>query len=232
MCITSFFGKEGGRASWIRIVPDLESAFSSNHHTSRRHRQKSSPLQVSRRIDCCGFLLNDRRRRGLGQVLHEDEIDQEAKENALKELRWLKPAELELFKSVVEAIVMSHGRKGKIDYFRATNLGQFRSEPHAARRERVPLEAKRLSLLLHGSFRSSCSKKRGRGGADEEDEPASKMFKDLTATESQSVLDRLVELKWLQYVTVEGAEARGSHNGKSITLGIRSILDLSKYIET
>jgi hypothetical protein len=137
-------------------------------------------------------------RRGLGQVLLEEELDQEAKEGALKELRFLKDRELEYFKRLVENLVTTKGRRGKITLIDACNIGQ----------------------KLHENRRSS-----GEG-----DEPAPKKYQNFTPGEASKFLTRLEELGWLQTVQVENS--RTAHDNKRITLGIRSILDLQKYIET
>jgi len=138
-------------------------------------------------------------RRGLGQVLLEEELDQEAKEGALKELRFLKDRELEYFKRLVEHLVTTKGKGGKIDHIKAYSIGQ----------------------KLHENNRRS---------SGDGDEPAPKKYQNFTPVEASRLLERLEELGWLQSVQVERSGA--SHNDKRITLGIRSILDLQKYIET
>lgn len=137
--------------------------------------------------------------RGLGQVLLEEELDQEAKEGALKELRFLKDRELEFFKRLVEKMVTTKGKMGKIDMFDAMKIG----------------------TQLSDNKRSS---------SGDEDEPAPKKFQAIQNKEAIALVERLEELGWLQTVQLESPG--NSHNTKRVTLGIRSILDLQKYIET
>mmetsp|Transcript_9550 Transcript_9550/g.18541 ORF Transcript_9550/g.18541 Transcript_9550/m.18541 type:complete len:318 (-) Transcript_9550:415-1368(-) len=67
---------------------------------------------------------------------------------------------------------------------------------------------------------------------EEDEEAPMQQLKDLVSHEATATLDRLVELEWLNLVKVSDMEARGTHNNNRFTLGIRSILDLRKYIET
>lgn len=55
-------------------------------------------------------------------------------------------------------------------------------------------------------------------------------FKGMTMNEAMKLLEKLERDSWLK--SLHTGNARGSHTDKKITLGIRTVLDLRRYIET